>query len=153
MELDILADEHYYIGIDPDVEKCGFALWHSRDGFVFVGALKFWKLIKELADCFDYGRLYDTTFEVYVEAGWLHRKSNWHGGHSSKFAGERIAKNVGANHQVGKLLVEYFNDRGMAVHKVKPSGKVKADYFKKLTGFKKRINQDARDAAMLVYGR
>ena len=90
---------------------------------------------------------------VVIEAGWLHKKSNWHGrAGQTKSVGEKIAKSVGRNHQVGILLKEYCEIKGIKHTLVKPKGKVKADYFKKLTGYTKRTNQDQRDAGMLVFG-
>lgn len=136
-----------YIGIDPDIEASGIACWDSETKeFDYIKSMSFWDVINEF-EC------WNIHINVIIEAGWLHSKSNWHGrAYQSKSVGERIAKNVGSNHQVGILITEYCEIKNINYRLVFPRGKVKADYFKKLTGYTKRTNQDQRDAAMLVYG-
>lgn len=136
-----------YIGIDPDVNKSGVAVWDSEDKSLELYNLSFWELIEELES-------YIVPITVVIEAGWLIKKSNWHGKpNQSKTAGERISKNVGANHQVGKLLAEYCMANKISFTLVKPKGKANSEYFKRLTGYKKQTNQETRDAGMLVYGK
>jgi len=136
-----------YIGIDPDIEASGIACWDTETlEFDYIKNMSFWEIIEE----FD---LWNVRITVIIEAGWLISKSNWHGkAYQSKSVGEKIAKNVGSNHQIGILIAEYCEKYGMAYELKKPLGKVKSDYFKKITGYTKRTNQDQRDAAMLVYG-
>ncbi len=135
------------VGIDPDIDKSGFAVWNShQQSFVEITALPFFDLIERLE------WLGDVT--VVVEAGWLIKKSNFHGRKGqSKAVGEKIAKAVGANHQVGKLLVEWCRSNNIDVVEIKPLGKVDSDKFKMMTGWHDRTNSEHRDAAMLVFGR
>jgi hypothetical protein len=135
------------IGIDPDVDNSGIACWDkTTKSFDYIKNMSFWDIIEEF-------EAWNINIEVVIEAGWLIKKSNWHG-HSlqNKSVGERIAKNVGSNHQVGKLLNEYCLKKGIKVTLVKPKGKINAKTFKNITNYKERTNQDKRDAAMLVYG-
>lgn len=140
----------YLIGVDPDVKASGFAVWNTETKKIEVfDKLPITKLTAKLKsfatiDCI-----------VYIEAGWLNKKSNYHYAKGqSKYAGEKIAKNVGANHQVGKIILEFCKEFGLKVELVQPKkSKVGTKLFKNITGITATINQDVRDAVMLVYGR
>jgi len=135
-----------HIGIDPDVELSGVAVWDSERKDMDIYKLEFWQSISEIES-------YLIPVHVYIEAGWLIKKSNWHNKSvQSKVVGEKIAKNVGANHQVGKLFYSYCIKKRIPVTLVKPKGKINNEIFKKITGWKRSSNQEMRDAAMLVYG-
>jgi hypothetical protein len=136
-----------YIGIDPDIEKSGIACWDSESkSFDYIKNMSFWEIIEEF-------ELWNIDINVVIEAGWLIKKSNWHGrAYQSKSVGERIAKNVGSNHQVGILLAEYCEKNNIKYELVKPKGKINSESFKEITKYTKRTNQDQRDAAMLVFG-
>jgi len=143
-----------YIGIDPDIEASGIAHWDTETStFDYIKNMSFWDIM-DVLEIMNMTKTYEVIdFTVIIEAGWLISKSNWHGkGYQSKSVGEKIAKNVGSNHQIGILIAEYCERYGIAYELKKPLGKVKSDYFKKITGYTKRTNQDQRDAAMLVYG-
>ena len=139
-----------YIGIDPDVDKSGFAAKNSNDKqFAHIWQYSFFDLIYQI-------ELIKIVHDVVVvvEAGWLIKKSNWHSNpKQSKAVGEKIAKAVGANHQVGKLFVEWCESKNIECIEVKPMGKLNAREFKKITGWEQRTNPEQRDAAMLVFGR
>ena len=139
-----------YIGIDPDVDKSGFAVWNSSGKqFGHVGQYSFFDLIDQI----ELLKMFHNV-AVVVEAGWLIKKSNWHDKpKQSKAVGEKIAKAVGTNHQVGKLLVEWCKHNNIKCIEIKPMGKLNAREFKKITGWEKRTNPEQRDAAMLVFGR
>lgn len=141
-----------YIGIDPDVTLNGVAYYVPETNYLSLHNLNFWNLIKYIQDYQDS----EFEFAVIIEGGWLNSKSNWHGG--NKLASSRIAKNVGSNHQVGKLLVEYCGIYGISHEVVKPRNlikgkKIDAKTFKAITKYEGRTNQETRDAAMLVFGR
>lgn len=135
-----------FIGIDPDVEKSGFAAWDSRRRtFLEIENYSFFDLIERLKG-------FDSEIEVVVEAGWLIKKSNFHGRKGqTKSVGEKIAKAVGANHQVGKLFVEWCKKNNVVCYEIKPKGKIDGAEFKRKTGWGKRTNSEHRDAAMLVF--
>lgn len=136
------------IGIDPDLFKSGFAFMEkgkketlSISCLGFFGIIRFFLQNKENIYC------------VYIEAGWLNAKSNFHGG-SNSFIKEKIAKNVGENHAIGKLLEEFCTIEKIPFELVKPTkSKVNAEFFKNISGYKLRNNQEMRDAAMLIIGR
>jgi hypothetical protein len=87
---------------------------------------------------------------IYIEAGWLNKKSNYHPAQGPKVR-EAIARNVGENHAVGKLLVEYCEHEGVEFEAVKPyASKIDSKTFKRISGWQGRTNQEKRDAAMLV---
>lgn len=139
-----------YIGIDPDVDKSGIAAWIDKKKYLKIESMSFFDIYEGL-------RLLkeeQIEIKVRIEAGWLNQKSNFHNRPGqSKRVGERIAKNVGSNHQVGKLIGEMCEHLGIEYEFVKPMGKVTPEYFEKLTGIKvKKKDQDMIDAAMLVYG-
>lgn len=133
-----------YIGIDPDVSKSGFAVWNTETKkFEVVTAMPFFDLLDELIT-------YSTNCHVILEAGWLNKKSNYHFSKSHAI-GQRIAKNVGSNHQVGKLIEEYLKRLSMPYTLQQPKrSKTTADEFLSITGVKVK-NQDTIDACMLVY--
>lgn len=139
-----------YIGIDPDVDRSGVGIWSPSMKSLKVEALKFFELFRTLESY----QMVEINMFVRIEAGWLNKKSNFHGSaYQSKAAGERIAKNVGENHAVGKKIGEMCEYLGIDYEFVIPQGKVTPEYFTKLTHIQvKKKDQDMIDAAMLVYG-
>ncbi|AXY56617.1 hypothetical protein CDG60_08575 [Acinetobacter chinensis] len=133
------------IGIDPDLEKSGVAILGKT---LELKNLNFAETVELFRTQQDLIR------KVVIEAGWLNRKSNFHGySKQSKSAGERIAKNVGENHATGKLLAEMAQSLGLAVVLVKPvRSKLNAEDFNRITGWRGRSNQEQRDAGMLIHG-
>ncbi len=132
------------IGIDPDVDNTGFAVWDTD-------SKKFEKLEKH--------RFFDTCKQlsmlqpdkVIIEAGWLNKKSNWHGAKNTSIA-TRIAKNVGSNHQIGKLFAEYCEINNIPYElKIPKQSKINKANFNKMFNTNLK-NQDIIDAAMLVAG-
>lgn len=98
---------------------------------------------------------------VYIEAGWLNKKSNFR---HVKGAGmnANIGKKVGANHEIGKKLVEMCEYLGIPCTEVRPlrkiwkgpDGKITHEEFNKQakTNFK-RTNQEERDAGLILLTR
>lgn len=137
-----------FVGIDPDIEKSGFAIWNKTKQDLILTCLPFWELVNKL-----YFLNKTSDLEVRIEGGWLIKKSNWHGNSKqTKATGEKIAKSVGMNHQTGILMKEFCESKGISYSLIKPQGKLKAEAFNKITKHKGRSNQEQRDAAMLVYG-
>lgn len=89
------------VGIDPDCSFCGVAEYEHETKYFHVQKMKFFKL---------YGYLKENRERitlVRIEAGWLNEKSNFHCScGQTKQAGERIAKNVGANRETGRKTAE-----------------------------------------------
>lgn len=139
------------IGIDPDVDFTGFAVWDTQSKqFEKLDKLRFFDTCKTLSML--------QPDKVIIEAGWLNKKSNYHGikgnysPQAKKVIGERIATKVGSNHQVGKLFAEYctINDIPFEL-KIPKQSKITKENFNKMFNTKLK-NQDIIDAAMLVAG-
>lgn len=142
-----------WIGIDPDTEKSGVAVWENKRLSIYT--LEFVPLVRYLEQLAMEMRKNTSEKKVRVrlEAGWLNQKSNWHNEKSGARVSSTIGKYVGANHQTGKLITKFMDDLEIPYELVKPTNKkVDKDFFQKVTGYKLRTNQDQRDAAMLVYG-
>lgn len=131
------------IGIDPDITLNGVAIYDTEEKDLELKNLSFWDLIEEI-------KSYLIPIHVVIEAGHLINKSNWHGS-KTVYTAARIGKNVGSNHQVGRLIEEYCLNHGISHELIKPLGKVKADYFNAVWDWKGRTNQEQRDAAMLIF--
>lgn len=154
----------HIIGIDPDLERSGVAMW-SRQGngqLVYLKRMKFRDLVKwvVLQNNIPGGLL------VRLEAGWLNEISNYHTvnippnlrnnpGAVARYqykTGCRIAKNVGENHATGKLLYECLTAEGVQVQLVKPdSKKWKPERLAQLTGVATK-DQELIDAASYCVG-
>ena len=138
------------IGIDPDCDKSGVAIWRPSDkcyklfNFIFFELLDFLSVRKHNI------RL------VVIEAGWLN-KSTWHGASGKGCSvSARIGKNVGSNHEAGRKIVEMCEYLRLSYELVKPtakSSKLGREEFARITGIKGITNADKRDAMMLVFGR
>lgn len=160
------------IAIDPDVDLSGVGVVQIIDKERVFLTCK-----KSFADLLDFvhGEYIVASegkyrLEVIVEAGWLCKKSNYHKlnqglpiAKRQKIA-ENIAKKVGSNHQVGKLLVSMLKRDGIEadiVHPLKktwkgPDGKItqgEMESLLKSSGFTEKLcrcNQDERDALLLA---
>lgn len=145
------------VAVDPDVTKSGVTIMDVEKRIVSVEA-------KTFPDLMDYFQSIEDKESVHiaVEAGWLSSKSNFHGYYGSR--GERIAKNVGANHETGRKIVEMGEHIGLFISLVKPLGKRwkgangKITHCElesvlkglKITLNKKRTNQDERDSILIA---
>jgi hypothetical protein len=149
-----MANVEFYIGIDPDVDKSGFALWDKAKKQLVALSTE---------DLFDLTALllaYHSAHRVLVrlEAGWLLKKSNFSDRNilGSRGANERIAKNVGANQEIGRQIEKYCLKHGIPCDLVKPLGYSSWNHktFCSYTGWpeKNRTNSEHRVAGMLVFG-
>lgn len=141
-----------YVGIDPDLVKNGFAIWYKADKRLEVQVSTFYQIVRYLQGLQMAG--IGNALEVLIEAGWLNTRANFHDrAGQSKRVGERIAKNVGENHAVGKLLAQVCDELGIKYRLVRPkTAKVNKKYFEQLTGLQGVKSQEMIDAGMLVYG-
>lgn len=141
------------VGIDPDLKKNGFAIWEKRMRSLKLMDGSFFEVMDWLIEIHETPNV---KLKVFVEAGWLNKVSNFHPAQGPKQR-EKIAKNVGENHAVGKLLIEFCKLKGMDVKAVKPNKnsmtKLDRKEFKKITGYSYNTNQEKRDAGMLVFAR
>ena len=145
----------YYIGIDPDVSKNGFAVVSSSGCVVDVGCLPF----AELVDYIVLFAMSHSNVLVCIEGGWLNR-TNWHTNGASIAMAARIGNAAGRNHQTGILLNEVLVYRGIRTKVVKPlrkywSGqdrKITHQEIAKITHLKRKAtNQEERDALLLAW--
>lgn len=138
------------IGIDPDVDKNGFALIHNKE--YELSNLKFFELYEKLKLLkFQFGK---ENIKVFVECGFLN-KSNWHKVQKgSASINAKIGNSTGRNHETAKKIVEMCEHLELNHFQIKPTRqKLDKDQFKSLTGISKRTNPEQRDAFMLIYGR
>ena len=151
------AEYQYIIAIDPDVTKSGVAELNTQHRLLEVTSLTFPQLLDYLQYRKKLSETAKTSLIVIVEAGWLNAKSNFHGQSGNK--AQRIAKNVGANHQTGKHIVEYCRHIGIEVVEQRPLAKTWRGRDKKIThdelayftGITGKTNQEERDAALLAW--
>ena len=145
----------YYIGIDPDVSKNGFAVVSSSGCVVDVGCLPF----AELVDYIVLFTMSHSNVLVCIEGGWLNR-TNWHTSGASIAMAARIGNAAGRNHQTGILLNEMLVYRGIRTKVIKPlrkywSGqdrKITHQEIAKITRIKRKAtNQEERDALLLAW--
>lgn len=134
------------IGIDPDVEKSGFALINGKDYELLN--LTFFELFEKLKT------LKKDKLKVYVECGYLN-KSNWHTKRNGSAAvNAQIGQRTGANHEVAKKILEMCVYLEIEHYAIRPTArKIDSKTFQALTKIKERTNQEKRDAFMLVFGR
>lgn len=146
----ILKKTKLLIGIDPDTEKSGFAAYQDKDSFTLHN-YTFFELFDRLQRL-SKSEIFKT--EVFIEAGWLN-KSNWHKiSNGSAAINANIGLRTGANHEVGRKIVEMCQYLGLKHHLIKPTkSKVNAETFKAITNYQGRTNQEQRDSAMLVWNR
>jgi hypothetical protein len=145
------------VGIDPDVDKSGVAELKTDNRYLNVASLIFPQLIDYLIDLKSFVKERDESVIVVVEAGWLNTISNYHTAAGRR--GQRIAKNVGANHQVGKIIVEMCERHDIPVEIVKPlkkmwkgkNGKITHEELAAFTGLFGMTNQEGRDAALIAW--
>jgi hypothetical protein len=136
-----------YIGIDPDLDRSGVAIWAGNDRELVLKNLTFWQLCDFLREH------KERIVVVRVEAGWLNLKSNFHNRYGqTKRMGEAIARNVGENHAVGKLICQMCIYLELLYEEVQPKAhKTDKQLFRAITGYGGRTNQETRDATMLIY--
>jgi hypothetical protein len=136
------------IGIDPDVEKSGFARIEGDQ--LKLDNLSFFDLFEELK----FYKEREIKPTVYVECGALN-KSNWHSkeGNSSKW-NSNIGAALGRNFETANKIIEMCEYLKIPYVKIQPKkSKITNEYFKSITGLSIRTNQEQRDAMMLIWGR
>ncbi len=150
------------IGIDPDVNKSGFAQLDSKTMDITIDTLTFPELIKMLRKVKDQACADRKVLRVALEASWL-ISHNWHIGNGQVRGAGAIAKtgyNVGRNHQVGLMIVQYCKAIGIDVIEQwplkkcwkGPDGKIThAELAHFVPGLPSRTNSEERDAILLMW--
>ena len=147
-------------GIDPDLDKNGIAIWNKEKSALELRSLTFFALL-------DFLKAEKENIKIVkIEAGWLNQKSNFRFA-KNKAISDRISKNVGENHAVGKLIVQMCQYLQIEYKLVKPfekiwktkSGKISHQELKlnldrlKINLINKTTNQETRDSALIcLYG-
>ena len=138
------------IGIDPG-KYTGLAV--IINGKLDLWTIDFWTTIEQLHQ---HHNIYGDDLRVYIEDPNPNKPVFFRKGTKSKVM-HNIAQKVGSNKREASLLIEYCRLNGIKVFPQVPKKgsmtKLKADYFKRLTGCKGRSSEHARDAAMLIFGR
>jgi hypothetical protein len=146
------------IGIDPDCEKSGLAVYLPATNKMLTCCLPFCDLIDQVLGWVEN---YDTT--VVVEAGWKN-KSNWHLDNCNKRQAAAIGNAVGRNHETGRKIIELRRHYGVDVYEQQPYVKTWRGKDRKITHeeiiqlldnngveyFFKRTNPEVRDAILLA---
>ena len=151
----------FIIGIDPDVDKSGFALLNvSEKQITDIRSIEFPRLIEEIKGNNNGFKLIGKTLLVVVEAGWLN-SGNWHV--NAKDSRQRAAMKgnaVGRNQETGRKIIECLKYYGIEVEEIKPlakcwhgpDGKITHDELEYFTqGIPHKTNQEARDAALIAW--
>ena len=160
MTKELKAQKHYFIGIDPDVDKNGVAIVERETRNLECAALTFADTLGYLQWVCSRASEVGAEVKVYVEAGWLNR-TNWH---LSKWdnRGQVGAKGVsqGRNEQVSRLLGEMCEAYNMDWQFIKPFRKCWSGRDRKITHAELcavtgmvygRTNQEMRDAALIAW--
>lgn len=146
----LLNKPKYIIGIDPDVLKCGFSVYDTElKQLTDVRSVPLFALLEQIDVTVSNGN-----YLIRLEAGWLSKKSNWHGGRDK--VAQKIASQVGRNHEVGRQIEKYIIQQKYNYELLKPNGYSKifkdAEYFKQVTGWSKQTNEDSRASCAMVWG-
>ena len=145
------------IGIDPDKVKSGVAWLKPSTRQLELSNLSFPLLLEYLQFAKKKGEELNESLVVVVEAGWLNAKSCFHAAQGKQ--AEKIAKDVGANHETGRKIIEMCEHYGINVIAKAPllkcwkgkDKKITHEELASFTGIMGRTNQDARDAALLAW--
>lgn len=145
------------IGIDPDKEKSGVAFLKPATRQLEVTNLTFPMLLDYLQHAKKVRDESGESLVVVVEAGWMNAKSCFHTAQGK--SAEKIAKDVGANHETGRKIIEMCKHYGIEVVQHIPlvkcwkgkDRKITHEELASFTGLMGRTNQDARDAALLAW--
>lgn len=135
---------NYIIGIDPGVNT-GYAVWDCKKKEIV--AVSSWEIHRVMA--FVKSDVHNNIF-VRVEDA---RKRKWFG--NDYKTNDAKKQNVGKVKRDCKIWEDYLTYLGVAfemIHPIKGGTKIKAEPFKKLTGWEKQTNEHGRDAAMIVFG-
>lgn len=136
------------IGIDPGV-KTGFAVWDTtRRQLLRVETLT---IIEALAAVLQYRRT--ESVRIVMEDArlrkWLPRERN-----ESEYRGKLMgAGSIKRDCEIWQEFADFYHIPLTLIPPRKGLTKWTAEYFARLTGWKGRTSNHARDAALLVWGR
>lgn len=145
------------IAIDPDKDKSGVAFLKPATRQLELSNLTFPDLLDYLQFCKSKHQETGESLIVVVEAGWMVNKSNFHEAQGHR--AEKIAKDVGANHETGRKILEMCKHYGIESVGHHPlvkcwkgkDRKITHEELASFTGIMGRTNQETRDAALLAW--
>lgn len=145
---------NHIIGIDCDVDKSGVCYLNKQTRMIELSSLTFFQLF----DYFIWLKTQAFEFIVIIEGGWLNEVSNFHKSKNTRTS-NKISNYVGANHEVGKLIVEMCEYLKIKHEVKRPLLKIWAGNNKKITheelvyftGIQGRTSQETRDATLLCW--
>lgn len=131
------------IGIDTGINT-GFSVYDANAGLKIVTTLKIHVAMSEVLRYRDIYGL-DNIFVRFEDA----RQRRWFGN-----SGREQLQGAGSIKRDCNIWEDFLEDNGIAYEAVAPvrnKTKLSQQYFEKITGWTKRTNEHARDAAMLVF--
>ena len=137
-----------YIGIDTGVHT-GVAVWDSEQKeFVVVDTMKIHEAMNFVYNYADLDITIQVRFEDARQRKWIPMSKNMTG----ELGRAQGAGYVKAHCQIWE---DYLTDYQIPFEAIAPRRnvtKLSAEQFARITGYKGRTSEHARDAAMLVYG-
>ena len=138
------------IGIDPGHDT-GLAVWDTTlRKFRAVSTMPIHRALKAVHDWADeYPHQVRVVFEDARRRRWLPRDTS-----SSEYRGHLMG--AGSVKRDATIWEDFLTDKGIPFEATPPRPgltKWTADTFERVTGWKGRTSNHARDAALLVYGR
>lgn len=135
-----------WFGIDPG-EHTGVAVWDTdQRAFRLLATLPLHKALNIVREFSADARV---VFEDARQRKWFPRERN-----ASEYRGRLMG--AGAAKRDARIWEEFLSDERIPFEAHKPEAggtKWSADYFARITGYKGRCSEHARDAALLVFGR
>lgn len=133
------------IGIDPGV-KTGIALWDAEQkAFIAIQTLKIHEAMRVVETAIQNNG--KENIRVRFEDA---RLRSWFGN-----SGREQLQGAGSVKRDSKIWDEFLQDQGVEFQPVAPRAnttKTDQKQFQKITGYKERTSNHARDAALLVFG-
>lgn len=138
----------YFIGIDPGVHT-GLAVWDATGKrFIGVECHPIHKAMTLVRDLHAQGMVQ----RVYFEDA---RLRTWYGNNNARKDRAKL-QGAGSVKRDSQIWEDFLRDLGIGFIPVPPKNnatKLRAEPFRKLTGWDASTNEHGRDAAMLVFGR
>lgn len=137
-----------YIGIDTGVHT-GIAVWDSEwKEFVMVDTMKIHEAMNLVYDYADSDSPLQVRFEDSRQRKWIPMSKNM----TAELGRAQGAGYVKAHCQIWEDFLTDYRIPFEAIAPRRNLTKLSAEQFGRITGYKGRTNEHARDAAMLVYG-
>ena len=137
-----------YIGIDTGVHT-GIAVWNSeRKEFAVVDTMKIHEAMNFVYGYVDSDIPFQVRFEDARQRKWIPMSKNM----TAELGRAQGAGYVKAHCQIWEDFLTDYRIPFEAIAPRRNVTKLSAEQFGRITGYKGRTSEHARDAAMLVYG-